>query len=157
MSHSDVPPNPRDRVLRLIAGFKFCKAAFLLAVSFGALRLLDPAAAAPVRHWVTTLVWRLRPRAGAAFAAALERLPASRIEIFSLLLFCWAALFIVEGVGLWRGKRWAENLTIVATASFLPFEIFELLRHTTWPRAFTLSFNLLVVGYLIWRKRYREK
>jgi uncharacterized membrane protein (DUF2068 family) len=150
-------PNPRDRILRLIAFFKFCKAVFLLAVSFGALRLLNPAAAEPLRHWITTLVWRLRPRAGWAVAELLEQLPASRIELFSLLLFCWAALFAVEGIGLWRGKRWAENLTIVATASFLPFEIYELARHATWPRALTLTTNLLVVGYLIWRKRYKEK
>ena len=150
-------PNPRDRVLRLIACLKFCKAAFLLAVSFGALRLLDPAAAEPLRHWVTALVWRLRPRAEPAVAELLEQLPAHRIELFSLLLFCWAALFTVEGIGLWQARRWAENLTIIVTASFMPFEVYELARHATWPRALTLTFNLLVVGYLIWRKRYREK
>lgn len=150
-------PNPRDRVLRLIATFKFVKAGFLLAVALGAFRLLNPTAAEPLRHWVTTLVWRLRPRAGAAVAEMLEQLPHSRIEIFTLLLLVWAALFTVEGVGLWREKRWAENLTIVVTASFLPFELYELARHATWPRALTLTTNLLVVGYLIWRKRYKEK
>jgi uncharacterized membrane protein (DUF2068 family) len=150
-------PNPRDRVLRFIAFFKFVKAALLLAVSLGVLRLLNPTAAEPLRHWVTTLVWRLRPRAGAALTEMLEQLPHSRIEIFSLLLFGWAALFTLEGIGLWREKRWAENLTIIVTASFMPFELYELARHATWPRALTLTFNLLVVGYLIWRKRYREK
>jgi uncharacterized membrane protein (DUF2068 family) len=90
-------------------------------------------------------------------AELLEQLPAHRIELFSLLLFCWAALFTVEGIGLWRARRWAENLTIIVTASFMPFEVYELARHATWPRALTLTFNLLVVGYLIWRKRYKER
>jgi len=146
-------PNPRDRFLRLIAAFKFAKAAFLLAVGFGALELLNPAAAEPVRHWAVALAWRFRPRAGPALAEALEQLPHRRIEVFGLLLFAWAALFMVEGVGLWRQKRWAENLTIAATASFLPVELYELARQLTWPRALALTFNLLVLGYLIWIKK----
>jgi uncharacterized membrane protein (DUF2068 family) len=150
-------PNPRGRLLRLIAVLKFVKAAFLLAVGLGALELLNPSAAEPARRWATALAWRLRPRAGPAIAEALEQLPHSRIEVFSVLVFAWAALFTVEGVGLWNRKRWAENLTIAATSSFLPVEIYELIRQLTWPRVLALTFNVLVVGYLLWRKQWKEK
>lgn len=37
----------------------------------------------------------------------------------------------VEAVGLWRERRWAEYLTVVATASLLPLEIVELTRQRT--------------------------
>jgi uncharacterized membrane protein (DUF2068 family) len=52
-------------------------------------------------------------------------------------------------VGLWSARPWVEYLTIIATASFVPFEVYELSRHLTWPRGATLVFNLLVVAYLI--------
>src|SRR5262249_49815632 len=37
----------------------------------------------------------------------------------------------VEAVGLWMEKRWAEYLTAIATAGFLPFEIRELIARVT--------------------------
>jgi hypothetical protein len=36
-------------------------------------------------------------------------------------------LEIVEGVGLWLRKRWAEWLTVIATSLLVPFEIYELI------------------------------
>ena len=60
-------------------------------------------------------------------------------------------MFLVEGVGLWRGKRWAEYLTLLVTASLLPFEILALYHRLTLPRTATLALNLLVIGYLVWR------
>jgi uncharacterized membrane protein (DUF2068 family) len=69
--------------------------------------------------------------------------------------FLYATLFIVEGVGLWMARRWAEYLTIIATSSFVPFEVYELFRHVTWPRTVTLVINLLVVAYLVVKVRRR--
>ncbi len=69
--------------------------------------------------------------------------------------FLYAALFVVEGVGLWMARRWAEYLTIIATSSFVPFEVYELVRHVTWPRTVTLLINLLVVAYLVVKVRQR--
>ena len=59
----------------------------------------------------------------------------------------------VEGSGLWLGKRWGEWLTIVATTSFIPFEIYELMERATAVRAAFLAANLAIVIYLIWRIR----
>ena len=42
--------------------------------------------------------------------------------------FIYAALDLVEGTGLYLEKVWAEYLTLAITASFLPWEIFEVLR-----------------------------
>lgn len=40
------------------------------------------------------------------------------IELAGLALLCLGTLTFVEGAGLWRGWRWAEYLTVVATALF---------------------------------------
>jgi len=49
-----------------------------------------------------------------------------RIELLAAAVFAYAALFATEGVGLWLQKRWAEYLTVIATTSFIPFEIWEI-------------------------------
>lgn len=59
----------------------------------------------------------------------------------------------VEAVGLWRERRWAEYLTAIATAGFLPFEVHELLARVTIIRIGALVINLAVLVWLVWRKR----
>lgn len=59
----------------------------------------------------------------------------------------------VEAVGLWMQKRWAEYLTAIATAGFLPFEIDELSKRVSVLRVSALVINLAVLIYLVWAKR----
>jgi uncharacterized membrane protein (DUF2068 family) len=68
-------------------------------------------------------------------------------------LCAYGALFTVEGFGLWLGKRWGEWLTIVATTSFIPFELYELWKRATFTRAAFLAVNVAIVIYLVWRIR----
>jgi len=58
-----------------------------------------------------------------------------------------------EAVGLWLEKRWAEYLTVVATASLLSLEVIELTNHVTVFKAFGFVLNIAVVEYLLWAKR----
>lgn len=59
----------------------------------------------------------------------------------------------VEAVGLWRERRWAEYLTAVATAGFLPFEIKALTDRVTVLRIVALVLNVAILLYLLWAKR----
>jgi uncharacterized membrane protein (DUF2068 family) len=65
----------------------------------------------------------------------------------------YGGLEAFEGVGLLLRRRWAEYLVLIATAAFLPLEIEELIRKPTLFKAGALAVNLLIIGYLIWRKR----
>jgi len=65
----------------------------------------------------------------------------------------YAVLEGTEAVGLWLGRRWAEYLTFVATAVFVPFEIRELIRGVSWLKVLALVINLLIVIYLLLAKR----
>src|SRR5205085_4155835 len=55
----------------------------------------------------------------------------------------------VEAVGLWFERRWAEYLTAVATAGFLPFEVHELINRVTVFRVGALVVNIAVLVYLV--------
>ena len=60
-----------------------------------------------------------------------------------------ASIDIIEGTGLYLEKVWAEYLTLAITASFLPWEIFEVMRRVTWIRLALLVVNTLVFFYLL--------
>ena len=139
--------------LRLIALFKFFKATLLIAVCLGALQLLNPDVAASAQRWATAFATSSDRRLLQHLLARAAGLSATRLELVALGAFLYAALFTTEGVGLWRRRRWAEYLTVVATASFLPIEIFELAQRLTLTRLTALMLNLLVVAYLMYRLR----
>lgn len=74
-------------------------------------------------------------------------------ELIGVGAILYGALEGLEGAGLLFRRRWAEYLVLVATAAFLPLEIDELMRKPTPLKALALLVNLLIIGYLVWRKR----
>src|SRR3954471_22424684 len=54
----------------------------------------------------------------------------------------YALVFLVEGGGLIAVCRWAEWLTVIVTTSFIPLEIWKLVRHTSAPGIVTLVLNI---------------
>ncbi|HEY8105124.1 MAG TPA: DUF2127 domain-containing protein [Gemmatimonadales bacterium] len=147
------PHGERAGVLRLIAVFKFLKVLLLVTVGLGALKLLDPAAAADAREWLRGLAMSSDRRAMQGALVLVSRLTPERLEALGIGAFLYAALFTTEGIGLWLEKRWAEYLTVIATGSFVPFELYELARRPGLPRIAALVLNLAVVAYLIYHLR----
>jgi uncharacterized membrane protein (DUF2068 family) len=72
-------------------------------------------------------------------------------------LFAYAALGMAEGIGLYLEKAWAEYFTLGITLSFLPWEIFEVIRKVTPIRSGLLVVNMLVFLYLLKVVIEREK
>jgi uncharacterized membrane protein (DUF2068 family) len=84
-------------------------------------------------------------------------LSSSRAEVLRLVTLGYAAVFAIEGVGLWMQKRWAEWLTVIITASLVPFEIWEMFSRPTWGKLAILLGNIGIVVYLIWHVRSHAK
>ena len=80
-------------------------------------------------------------------------LPRGRLHLVGLVLAAYAVLEAVEAVGLWMQKRWAEYLTLIATAALLPLEIYELTRGVTVLKVTALVVNIAVIVYLLFAKR----
>ncbi len=86
----------------------------------------------------------------------LERLLDVRSGELTVLLVTatiYAVIESTEAYGLWRERRWAEYLTVVATAGFLPFEIRELMARVSVLRVGALVVNLVILVYLVYAKR----
>lgn len=87
--------------------------------------------------------------------AYLHGLHARELRIFGLLAVGYGVLELVEGVGLWLEKVWAEFLTVIATSLLVPFEVYELVRRPSPLKAAGIVVNVLIVLYLIWHLRRR--
>lgn len=87
-------------------------------------------------------------REGTKFA----HLKSGTLEVLIVTAAIYAVVEGTEAVGLWKEKRWAEYLTAVATAGFLPFEIYDLTKGVTVFRLGALIVNLAVLVYLVYAK-----
>jgi uncharacterized membrane protein (DUF2068 family) len=147
--------------LEIIAGFKFLQAATLIVAGLGALGLMNAGVADFAQQWLERLAIGNGQRF--AVAAATRVLPwfnAATPRHFAALgagAFSYASVFLAEGIGLWQGKKWAEYLTIAVTASLLPFEIAAVYSRLTLVRVATLVVNSLVIAYLVWELRARNR
>lgn len=142
-----------DRLLRLIAIFKFLKAGLLIALGIGAFRLLHKDVGDLLMHWSEEL--RLDP-ANHFVNLALEKathVSPAQVKKLGLGSFLYAGLFLAEGTGLWLRKRWGEWLTVTITASLVPLEIYEIHRHFGYAKVVVLAINLSIVFYLIYHMR----
>lgn len=138
-----------NRWLVLIALYKLIQAALFIAIGVGALRLLHK----DIGDLFATLADRLRFNPEARIIhfilekASLINDPLLRR--IGAAAFFYAGLGAAEGIGLYLEKAWGEVLTLVITASFLPWEGFEMVRRVTWFRVGLLLINAAVFIYLL--------
>jgi uncharacterized membrane protein (DUF2068 family) len=144
-----------DRWLIIIGAFKILEGRLCVLLGLGVVRLLHRdmgdmllrAALAlrldPESHFVNILLDKV------------QLLTPHKMRLISAGIFLKAGLDFVEGIGLALEKTWAEWLTIGLTASFLPWEIFEIIRHFTWVKVGVTLINVLVLLYLVWVQQLR--
>jgi uncharacterized membrane protein (DUF2068 family) len=70
------------------------------------------------------------------------------VDVFGAAAIAYGVLELVEGVGLFLRKRWAEWLTVIATSLLIPFELYELARRPSVLKAGGIVVNVLIVIYL---------
>jgi uncharacterized membrane protein (DUF2068 family) len=144
---------PRFGVLRTIALYKLVKVILLLGVAYGELRLRDASLAAKLLSWAQARPYGLEHRIIAQLLEWFSGLSVSRAHLFRIVTLTYAAVFAVEGIGLWMEKRWAEWLTTIITASLIPLEAWEIALRPTIGKVLILLANVAVVAYLVWHVR----
>jgi uncharacterized membrane protein (DUF2068 family) len=138
--------------LRLIALLKFGKALLLIATSYGVHQLLNTALVERLYTWSAALSDdRFERKLLMRALTWVEGLGAKKIQIFLAVTIAYTAVVLTEGIGLWLRRAWAEWLTVIATGSLIPFELWELITRPPERRlaiGVTLALNLLIVWYL---------
>jgi len=85
----------------------------------------------------------------------LHRLHARTLLVTGIAATGYGLLELVEGVGLWLDRLWAEYLTVIATSLIIPVEVYELVRKPTLLKAGGIAVNVAIVAYLAWLLRRR--
>jgi uncharacterized membrane protein (DUF2068 family) len=138
-----------DRGLVVIGVFKLFKGLLFILLGIGALKLIHKDIADVVMRWLIDMRFDPESKFVNLVLDKVAMLDEHRLRLISIAIFCYAGLDFIEGTGLVLEKTWAEFLTLILTASFLPWEFFEILRHPTWVKAVLTLVNVVVVVYLV--------
>lgn len=140
----------RPAALEAIILYKLIKAALEALSGVAAIVLLAHGAEAFAASLAEILLehfagaWALK----AATALVVAATP-GRVKIVAGAAFADAVLTAIEGLALQAGRWWAPWLVVIATATLLPWEVWEIVRHARWGRVALLVVNLAVVAYLV--------
>lgn len=140
---------PHARGLHIVALFEGAKGLLVLLVGFellsfihkdiheAAMRLVEHIHLNPASHY---------PR---VFLDLTERIDDAKLWGMALAAAMYSVVRMVEAVGLWLRKSWAEWFAVLTGSMYIPVEVFEVFRSATWPRITVLIVNLGVVSYLL--------
>jgi uncharacterized membrane protein (DUF2068 family) len=144
-----------DRWLIVIGAFKILEGLLFVLLGLGVVRLLHRDIGDMLLRLATSM--RIDPESHFVnlLLEKVQLLTPHKMRLISAGIFLKAGLDFVEGIGLAMEKTWAEWLTIGLTASFLPWEIFEIAKHFTWLKVGIMLLNVLVLLYLVWVQQLR--
>jgi uncharacterized membrane protein (DUF2068 family) len=146
----------RNAGVRVVAAVEATKGLLVLAVGAGLFSLIHRDVQATAEHVVRALHMNPASRTPRIFLELTEQLTSTRLQLLALGATAYASLHLVEAYGLWRGRRWAEWLTVVAGGVYVPVEVYELWKGVNWLKAAFLVVNLVIVVYLareLWRSK----
>lgn len=145
----------RPRALVAIALYKLLKMLVCIVLASAAFHLLRPDVAERFSDWLESLAWVARHGLAMRAVDWLFGLGPRQLRAFGAAALVYAALYAVQGLGLWFGKRWAEYLVVIETGLLLPLELFELVRRFSALKLVVLVANVVIVIYLV-RLLYRH-
>jgi uncharacterized membrane protein (DUF2068 family) len=149
-----MPRHQRDMIIRVIALLKLAKALVLITVAAGALSLLHRHDGA-LDDWIDALVFDPHGKYVHELVTRFSLLDDHKLEVIGIGSLLYAAVFVIEGIGLMLRRMWAEVLTVIITTSFIPLEIYELVERKSTAKAVVIVVNVVVVLYLL-RRLHRE-
>lgn len=140
---------PHNKWLMMIALYKLAQAIAIAAIGFGALHLLHKDIGELMQQVASGLRFNPESRLVNFILDKAAFIDDPLLRRIGLVAFGFATISLIESVGLYLEKAWGELLTLFITASFLPWEVFEVFKRITWIRVSLLIVNVLVFLYLL--------
>jgi uncharacterized membrane protein (DUF2068 family) len=138
-----------ERWIIAIGVWKLLEGALFIVLGIGALKLIHKDLVEVVTRFLTDLRFDQESRFVNLILEKVALIDPHRLKQISIAIFAASALHLIEGIGLVLRKVWAEYVTLILTASFLPWEMIEIIRHVTWLRVVLMLLNVAVVVYLV--------
>ncbi len=143
-------PFARSTGLRLVALFEAGKGLLVLLVGLELLSLVHQGAQNVGEEIVERFHLNFARRHPRILLYAATHLNDSNVRLLALAALAYSTVRFVEAYGLWRVRAWAEWFAIVSGGVYLPFELYELIRHPTLVKVVVLLVNAAIVAYLVY-------
>jgi len=148
-TRKDSSSNKHVRGLHMVALFEGAKGLLVLMVGFGLLSFIHK----DVNELAMDLVefFHLNPTSHypRIFLDLTGHLTDTKLWFMAIAAVTYSVVRMIEAVGLWLEKKWAEWFAILTGSMYIPVEIFEVTRRVTWSRVTVLIINVVVVSYLL--------
>ena len=147
--HKQIGNKQHSRGLHVVAVFEGAKGLLVLLVGFGLLTFIHKdvheAALRLVEHF------HLNPASHypQIFLDLTDHINDTRLWSMAIAAVIYSAVRMIEAVGLWLRKSWAEWFAVLTGGMYIPVEIYEVVHRNTWPRITVLLVNLGIVSYLL--------
>ena len=143
-----------------MAALEALKGFAVLLFGFGALALLHKDLDDVAERFVDFL--RLNPdgRVSGFFFRLADRTTDKSLWLLAAGAIVYSSLRFAEAYGLWHERAWAEWFALISGALYLPWEIYEIIRHPHLWKWALLAINVIVVLYMLklrMRDRQRDK
>ncbi|HEX9078234.1 MAG TPA: DUF2127 domain-containing protein [Desulfuromonadaceae bacterium] len=148
-AHRPSAGKPYARGLHVVALFEGAKGVLVLAVGFELLSFIHKDIHEAAMRLVEHLHFNPASHYPRIFLDLTEHINDTRLWSMALAAAAYSVVRLVEAVGLWQKKAWAEWFGVLTGGMYIPVELFEVARKATWPRVTVLAVNSVVVSYLL--------
>jgi uncharacterized membrane protein (DUF2068 family) len=138
-----------SRGLHVVALFEGTKGLLVLLVGFELLTYIHKDINEAAMHLVKHLHLNPASHYPRIFLDLMEHIDDTKLWSMALAAAMYFVVRMIETVGLWLRKTWAEWFAVLTGGMYIPVEIYEVASKVTWPRITVLVVNLGVVSYLL--------
>ncbi|AZG73491.1 DUF2127 domain-containing protein [Shewanella livingstonensis] len=137
-----------DKGVRAVAVLEASKGILALMVAIG----LHVYAGQNLSMLATQLVTHLHLNPAShypsVFISAIGSVSQSSVILMALGAAIYTLIRFIEAYGLWHNMRWTQWFALLSGAIYLPFEVYEMMRHFSLLSVSVLAINLAVVVYM---------
>lgn len=139
-----------EKGIKTIAIFEMIKGIFAFIIGISITLLLNENLKEVAEKIVSFLHIDPNGHLANTFIEKASNINESNIILVIVIAFVYSIMRFIEGYGLWHLKAWAEWFAIISGGIYLPFEIYEMIRHPSYFTLLIIFVNLLIVLYLIY-------
>jgi len=134
--------------VRIVSLFEGAKGLLVLFVGFGLLEFIHKDLHLVAEQIVRELHLNPARHYPRIFIEAVNHLTDGQLWAMAFSALLYSVVRLVEAIGLWLQRQWAEWFGLLTGGIYIPVELFEIMRGISWPKVTVLIVNAGIVGYL---------
>lgn len=134
--------------LKFIIGYKAFSGLVELVIAFGFFKLINQNVEEAFTRLAASFNLDIDNRILSSVMKQIETMGNGTIMSITFIVLFLGVLNLTEAWGLHLKRRWAEWLTVVATAILIPFELYKVVVRITFFKVVILVLNTAIVYYL---------